>query len=75
MPTSKASERVKPGMSDAELIAVIEDAAAGGAWRAGAWLLEWRKARAVEAAEAARPKPAAVEDVDPFAKVIDIRRR
>jgi len=56
-------------MSDAELVAVIEDAAQGGAWRASAWLLEWRKAQRAAVAD----PPKLVEDVDPFANVIGIR--
>jgi hypothetical protein len=73
MPPSKASERVKRGMTDAELVAIIEESAQAGAWRASAWLLEWRRARGRE--EPLTPQEPPQEPDDPFADVVDIRKR
>ena len=62
-------------MSERELFGVIEEAAREGAWRAAAWLLEWRR---TAARENERPAPKAPEPEtprDPFAEVDELARR
>ena len=60
-------------MTEAELVAVVENAAREGSWNAAAWLLE-RRYRTRWGKKQPVPKPAPEPVRDPLAAVVEIAR-